>query len=113
MKKVLFIIVACSLLVNISNLCTAGETFTLTSPVTVVNQAVGGEITGYTIVPGPEPRFVINFIWVDSEGNQVGVPQAREWTGTDFTDIFGGGLGSTLQDRIHTKIETKYGVDIE
>lgn len=100
----------------------AGETFTLTTPVTVSNQATGGEITSYSIIPGPGPRFVINFRWTDASGNEVGVPQAVTWSGQDFLDIFGyviqaGDAGTTLgaglRILIHNKIEAKYGVSIE
>ena len=103
MKKILFIILACSLLVCIAGLCTADETFTLSTPVSVEDQATGGRITGYTIIPGPNPRFVINFVWTDASGNEVGKPQSKTWQGADFTDLFGGGLGVTLQERVHDK----------
>ena len=122
MKKALFIILACTFLLNISNLCTAGETFTLMAPKTISPQATGGEIISYTIVPGPEPRFAINFRWTDSDGNYIGVPEAVTWTGQHFQDIFGFvirtqdvgvTIGVGLRTLIHNKIEDMCGCTIE
>lgn len=77
MKKIILFVTALIMVTGINAF--AGETFHLTTPVTVSNQATDGEITSYSIVPadaGGQPRFVINFRWIDTNGDEVGVPQA-------------------------------------
>ena len=100
----------------------AGETFNLVAPKEVTPQATGGVILSYSIVPGNQPQFVINFRWTDATGEEIGLPQSITWVGQDFTDIFGfviraqdvgKTIGAGLRTLIHSKIEQKYGVDIQ
>jgi len=91
----------------------AQETFTLETPISVAEEATGGKIVSYEIVPRSSPTFTIKWVWIDASGNITGRSRAVTWSGQDFTDLFGGGLGTTLRDRIHQKIEAKYGVEIQ
>ena len=120
MKKL--VLIAAIFLALIASPCLAGETFTLTTPVTVNPQAYGGEITGYEIIPGSGGRFIIHFRWKDDAGDVIGLEQTVEWSGSDFTDIFGFvirtqdvgvTIGVGLRDLVHNKIEVKYGVVID
>ena len=118
MKKIVLI---ATFLALIAPPCLAGDTFTLTTPMTVMPQAYGGEITNFEWIPGPGGRLIIHFLWTDNTGKGI-VSKSVEWEGSDYADIFGFVIraqdaGMTLEDGlktlIYSKIETKYNVVIE
>jgi hypothetical protein len=94
MKKIVCLLFVTLLLIG--SQVFAGETFTLTAPVTVEPQAYGGEITSYQIVPGSSGRLMIHFRWKVIRTQDVGLT-----------------VGVALRTLIHAKIETKFGVTID